>query len=344
MTGGARSRARTATRYILVVHIARCMQFLFTTEGWCRRMGLAASRRMLARIVVVTAVGLAVSCGSDNPGPTIAVGAGDSMESNLLAQIYAGALARTGARTSVTADLGNRADYLAALDAGTVTVVGEHSGELLTFLNADAQARKPEVTTEVADKSAPVRLSVTEELNRSLPEGLAVSDPADGTDMRARVLLTEAVGKDVRSLGALAPSCGEIQAGVASVPGVLQTAAPVRIAGCDFVGTRPYPDVTALRKALLDGEIQAGILTGPPVLTPGATDGLTVLADNDYAVRADNVLAVYRKGLLDDRQIKKLNYVAGELTTDELAEMIRKVREGAAAAEVARTWLDNHAL
>ncbi|WP_433629358.1 glycine betaine ABC transporter substrate-binding protein [Nocardia sp. CA-120079] len=307
-------------------------------------MGLAASRRMLARFVVVTAVGLAVSCGSDDSGPTIAVGAGDSMESNLLAQIYAGALARTGARTSVTADLGNRADYLAALDAGMVTVVGEHSGELLTFLNADAQARKPEVTTEVADKSAPVRLSVTEELNRSLPEGLAVSDPADGTDMRARVLLTEATGKDVRSIGALAPRCGEIQAGVAPVPGVLRAAAPVRIAGCDFAGTRPYPDATALRTALLDGEIQAGILTGPPALAPGATDGLTVLADNDYAVRAENVLAVYRKGLLDDRQIKKLNYVAGELTTDELAAMIRKVGEGAAAAEVARTWLDNHAL
>ncbi|MEV4235971.1 MULTISPECIES: glycine betaine ABC transporter substrate-binding protein [unclassified Nocardia] len=319
------------------------MQFLFTTEGWCRRMGLAASRRMLARVVVVTALGLVVSCGSDDPGPTIAVGAGDSMESNLLAQIYAGALARAGARTSVTADLGGRADYLAALDAGTVTVVGDQSGEFLTFLNADAQARKPEVTTDVADKSASVRLSVTEELNRSLPEGLAVSDPADGTDMRARVLLTEAAGKDVRSLGALAPRCGEIQAGVAPVPGVPQTA-PVRIFGCDFAATRPYPDATALRKALLDGEIQAGILTGPPALVPGATDGLTVLADNDYAVRAENVLAVYRKGLLDDRQIKKLNYVSGELTTDELAQMIGKVREGAATAEVARTWLDNHAL
>lgn len=344
MTSDASSHRRTATRYILVVHIARCMQFLFTTEGWCRRMGLAASRRMLAWIVMVTAAGLAVSCGSDNPGPTIAVGAGDSKESNLLAQIYAGALARTGVRTSVTADLGNRAGYLGALDAGTVTVVGEHSGELLTFLNAGAHARKPEVTTDLADKSAPVGLSVTEELNRSLPEGLAVSDPADGTDMRARVLLTEAAGKDVRSIAALAPRCGEIQAGVAPVPAVLQSAATVRIAGCDFAGTRSYPDAAALRKALLDGEIQAGILTGPPALVPGATDGLMVLTDNDYAVRAENVLAVYRKGLLDDRQIRKLNYVAGELTTDELAQMIRKVREGAAAAEVARSWLDNHAL
>ncbi|WP_433682974.1 glycine betaine ABC transporter substrate-binding protein [Nocardia sp. CA-119907] len=301
---------------------------------------------MLARLMVVTAVALAVSCGNDDPGPTIAVGAGDSMESNLLAQIYAGALARTGARTSVAADLGRRADYLAALDAGTVTVVGEHSGELLTFLNPGAQARKPEVTTDVADKSVPVRLSVTEELNRSLPEGLAVSDPADGTDMRSRVLLTEAVAirDNVRSIGALAPRCGAIEAGVAPVPDVLSAVGPVRIAGCDFAGTRPYPDVAALRKALLDGEIQAGILTGPTGLVPGATDGLTILTDADYAVRAENVLAVYRKGLLDDREIRKLNYVAGELTTDELAQMIRKVRDGANAAEVARAWLDTHAL
>ncbi|MFX0575692.1 glycine betaine ABC transporter substrate-binding protein [Nocardia nepalensis] len=268
------------------------------------------------------------------------------MESNLLAQIYAGALARTGARTAVAADLGRRADYLAALDAGTVTVVGEHSGELLTFLNSGAQARKPEVTTDVADKSGPVRLSVTEELNRSLPEGLAVSDPADGTDMRPRVLLTEAAATldNVRSVGEFAPRCGAVEAAVAPVPGVLQAAGPVRIAGCDFAATRLYPDVAALRKALLDGEIQAGILTGPPAMVPGATDGLTILADGDYAVRAENVLAVYRKGLLDDRQIRKLNYVAGELTTDGLAEMIRKVREGASASDVARAWLDEHAL
>ncbi|MEU0499887.1 glycine betaine ABC transporter substrate-binding protein [Nocardia sp. NPDC005998] len=301
---------------------------------------------MLARLMVVTAVTLAVSCGNDDPGPTIAVGAGDSMESNLLAQIYAGALARTGARTSVAADLGRREDYLAALDAGTVTVVGEHSGELLTFLNAGAQARKPEVTTDVADTSTAARLSVTEELNRSLPQGLAVSDPADGTDMRSRVLLTEAaaIRDNVRSVGALAPRCDAIEAGVAPVPDVLSAPGPVRIAGCDFAGTRPYPDAAALRKALLDGEIQAGILTGPSALVPGATDGLTILTDADYAVRAENVLAVYRTGLLDDRQIKKLNYVAGELTTDELAQMIRKVRDGANAAEVARAWLDTHAL
>jgi osmoprotectant transport system substrate-binding protein len=48
---------------------------------------------------------------------------------------------------------------------------------------------------------------------------------------------------------------------------------------------------------------------------------------------------------LDQRQIKKLNYVAGELTTADLATMVRRVRdEHASAADLARTWLDEHAL
>jgi osmoprotectant transport system substrate-binding protein len=310
-------------------------------------MVLAASRRVVARALVVAAVALVVSCGNDERASTIAVGAGDSVESNLLAQIYSEALARTGAHTSVTANLGQRADYLAALDAGTVAVVGEHSGELLAFLDATSRAHKPDGVTDVANRSAPRELSVTEALNRSLPEGLAVSDPADGTDLRPRVLLPAAVATrdQVRSIGGLAARCGELEAGVTPVPGVLSApATPVQVSGCRFTGTKPFPDATALRKALLDGEIQAGILTGPPALAPAATDGLTILSDDDYAVRAENVLAVFRKGMLDERQTRKLNYVAGELTTDELVDMIRRVRDGAVPADVARAWLDAHAL
>ncbi|MFD0365555.1 glycine betaine ABC transporter substrate-binding protein [Nocardia sp. GCM10030253] len=300
----------------------------------------------MARVVVVAAVTLAVSCGNDTQGPTLVVGAGDSMESNLLAQIYSAALSRTGVPASVAPHLGNRADYLAALDAGTVAVVGEHSGELLAFLDANSRARKPEVAAEVANRPVP-ELSVTEAVNRSLPEGLAVSDPADGTDMRPRMLVAEAAAtRDrVRSIGDLASRCGELEVGVAPVPEVLRSpAALLQVSGCSFAGTKPFPDAATLRKALLDGEVQAGVLGGPPSLAPGATDGLTVLSDDDYAFRAENVLAVYRKGLLDDRQIRKLNYVAGELTTDELVAMIRRIRDGAVPADVARAWLDAHAL
>ncbi|WP_069164258.1 glycine betaine ABC transporter substrate-binding protein [Nocardia altamirensis] len=297
-------------------------------------MVLAASLRRLARILVVATAATAVACGNGEHGTPITVGAGDSIESTLLAEIYAGALARTGARTSVATGLGGRADYLAALDAGRATVVGEHTGALLAFLDAKATDRLPD--------------KVALALSKSLPEGLVVSDPADGTDLRARVLLTAAAAAQdsVKSVADLAPKCGGLVAGVASAPGLLPAPPSiVQPADCVFADVVPFADPAALRKALLDGQVQAGLLTGPPTAAPGATDGLTVLSDTTYAVRAENVLSLFRKGALDDRQIKKLNYVAGELTTDDLGTMLRRIRdEQAKPAEVARAWLDDHML
>ncbi|WP_039800507.1 glycine betaine ABC transporter substrate-binding protein [Nocardia araoensis] len=296
-------------------------------------MVLAASQRVLAGLLVVASVALVVSCGNDEPQRSITVGAGDSIESSVLAEIYAGALARTGLRTAVDPRLGSRADYLAALDADRVQVVGEHTGALLGYLDQHSTERLPK---QVADA-----------VSAGLPEGLVVSDIADGTDLRPRVLVTaQAAAQDkVRSVSDLAPRCAGLTVGVAATPGLLPPTGTARVAKCDFAATVAFPDPAALRKALLEGRVQAGLLGGPPELAPGATDGLAVLSDDEYAVRAENVLPLFRKGLLDQRQIKKLNYVAGELTTDELAVMIRDVRDrGAAPSEVARAWLDKHSL
>ncbi|MFB8282585.1 glycine betaine ABC transporter substrate-binding protein [Nocardia colli] len=299
-------------------------------------MVLPASLRMLARVLVVATATLAVSCGNSDDGARITVGAGDSVESSVLAEIYAGALARVGARTSVAPHLGSRSDYLAALDAGRIDLIGEHNGALLAYYNAAATDRAPDV-----DK-------VPTALSKSLPEGLVVSDAADGTDLRPRVMLSaEAATHDnVRTIGDLTPHCETLTLGVAPIPDLI-TLPPVleQVAGCHFAATVSFPDAAALRKALLDGQVQAGLLTGPPAVVPGSTDGLTMLSDADYAIRTENVLPLFRKGVLDDRQIKKLNYVAGELTTDDLAKLIRDVRDsGANPAEVARKWLDDHSL
>ncbi|MFI7002928.1 ABC transporter substrate-binding protein [Nocardia sp. NPDC050175] len=299
-------------------------------------MVLPASLRMLARVLVVATATLAVSCGNSDQGARITVGAGDSVESTVLAEIYAGALARIGTRTSVEPHSGSRTDYLAALDAGRIDLIGEHNGALLGFLDPAATDRAPDL-----DK-------VPTALSKSLPEGLVVTDAADGTDMRPRVLLSaEAATHDnVRTIGDLTPRCGTLTVGVASVPDLIALPpASEQVADCHFAATVPFPDAAALRKALLDGQVHAGLLTGPPAVVPGSTDGLTILSDDKYAVRTENVVPLFRKGKLDERQIKKLNYVAGELTTDDLAKMIRDVRDDhAKPAEVARVWLDDHSL
>ena len=65
-------------------------------------MGLAGSVRVTARVLVaVTAATLAVACANEDGEATITVGAGDSAQSEVLAEIYAQALARAGTPTTV---------------------------------------------------------------------------------------------------------------------------------------------------------------------------------------------------------------------------------------------------
>ncbi|MFD6103484.1 hypothetical protein ACFWFQ_12520 [Nocardia salmonicida] len=60
--------------------------------------------------------------------------------------------------------------------------------------------------------------------------------------------------------------------------------------------------------------------------------------------RSQSVVALYRSGIFDRRQLKKLNYVAGELTTEELVDLIHQVDSGSRPADAARSWLDAHSL
>ncbi|MFI5777865.1 glycine betaine ABC transporter substrate-binding protein [Nocardia sp. NPDC051570] len=320
-------------------------------------MKSAASVRTWARVVIAAmAATLAVSCSDGDSGRMITVGAGDSAQSELIAEIYAGALAHTGARTIVRKGLRQRGDYLAALDADTVTLVGDDSGDLLTALDSGSPARTP-------DKPAPGTAAapgpgVAQALSAALPQGLAISDIDDGTDLRPSFALREEPGaqRKLASLADLAPRCGELNLGIATgsaLDPLRRSPDPQRdvldplraVYHCDIVGHTVYGSDIELRNALRDGKVQAGVFTAPAALLPGGADGLTLLADPDYAFRAQNIVPLFRQGALSDPQIKKLNYVAGELITADLVDLIRRVRdEHASAAELARAWLDAHSL
>ncbi len=324
-------------------------------------MKSAASVRTWIRVVFAATVAmLVVSCSDGDSRRPIAVGAGNSAQSELIAEIYAGALSRTGADTVVKRGLGQREDYLAALDAGTVTLVGDDSGDLLTALDSGSPARRPDRLapdrTVAAETSKPPVPSVAEALSGALPEGLAISDIDDGTDLRPSVALHEQPEDKVASLKDLAPHCGGLTVGIAtgseldplrrSPDPQRDVVEPLRsVYHCDIAGHIVYPSDTALRNALRDGQVRAGVFTAPATLLPGGADELILLADPEYAFRAQNIVPLYRRGALTEQQIKKLNYVAGELTTADLIDLIRRLRdEHASAAELARGWLDAHSL
>ncbi|MFC6013923.1 hypothetical protein [Nocardia lasii] len=199
-------------------------------------MSSIAARRAAIAILTATCLFTTLSCAADDSRPVVVVGSDSTTESVLLAEIYSQALARTGTPTSV------RTGSLTDLDAGRIAVLPARNGALLDRWNPDSPARKPE--------------EVTAAVNAALPQGLSVSDAADGTDLRPA----------------------------------------------------------------------------------------DALPDPDYTVRAQNILAVYRSGIFDRTQLKKLNYVAGELTTDDLRDLTTQIESGTPAPTVARTWLDARGL
>lgn len=125
--------------------------------------------RMLGVAALMTATGTLVGCSTgqvlsaDTDSGVITVGSGQSPDSRVLAEIYAAVLRGTGA--SVDTRLGlDDGEELAALDDGSVDLVPEYMGGLLLRLQPGAEAIEPD--------------EVFEELNRSLPQGLSVSDYA----------------------------------------------------------------------------------------------------------------------------------------------------------------------
>ncbi|WP_306360740.1 glycine betaine ABC transporter substrate-binding protein [Nocardia sp. CC227C] len=305
------------------------------------RFGRNGFGRLLGAALVVMSAAM-TSCARDDDGPVIVVGAGDSAQARVVAEIYAGALARAGARTAVAPDLGTRAEYLAALDAATITVTSDDTGDLLRALHPDATATAP--------------AKVLEGVYAALPEGLVVSDSAEGTDLRVTVA-ARTIENLPATLTDLAPRCADLRVGITTGPPTdpLRPALdpdrdvrePLRNTyGCNLTQVTEYADDSAARAALLSGDIQAAVLTVPPTFLPGpAPETLTTIADPDYAFRAQQVLPVLRKGALTGDQTRKLNYVAGELTTADLATMVRQVRDdNASPADLARAWLDAHAL
>lgn len=142
---------------------------------WVRRgawRAMTARWRKAAGTAMSTAVVFALTgCTVDNSRldeaqapAAITVGSGESAESQVVAGIYAEILRGTGSPVEEGA-AETRAQYVEDLGTADITVVPDFTGQLLHFFQPDSTLTDPD--------------EVFEELNRSLPEGLSVSDYSD---------------------------------------------------------------------------------------------------------------------------------------------------------------------
>jgi glycine betaine/choline ABC-type transport system substrate-binding protein len=261
-------------------------------------------------------------CGASRHNtPELVVGSRAGVESVLLADIYTGALRSYGfpARTE------QAPDPLTKLDAGAFVVVPGFTGRVLqhfqpgTTVRADAQVYKAMVG--------------------ALPEGIAAGDYTTAADDKPALAVTKSTAKSWggTDLSAVPQHCDGLVIG--SIAGA---STPSAVGSCRLAAAREFADNATLFDAVRDEKVTAAWTT---TTDPGVPAELVVLTDGKPAlVRAENVVPLYRRNELTDRQLLAVNEVAGVLDTAALVEMRRQVIGGADPQAVADGWLSEHPL
>ncbi|OLE22807.1 MAG: hypothetical protein AUG49_17965 [Catenulispora sp. 13_1_20CM_3_70_7] len=305
--------------------------------------GLTAAALLIPGITVYAAVkwldGPRPQCGtkagtSALPGNEVVI-ASDldaGPENQLIAYIYLDALKANGVRVNPNITPSLRVAYYDQLCAGTVTIVPEYNGALLT--------------TSVDPNSNAISTSAVDDaLNRDLPRSLEILAPAAAQDKDSVTVTAATAAKyhletiadlqrvaDKLTLGAPAEFHGREQGtnGLKSVYGVVFG---------KFMPLNYNNNSSAGISALLDGTVEAADVysTVPEI----EADHLVVLKDPKDLFRAENVVPlVYKPAIQANPMIATiLNYVSLRLTQSQLLELnVKAAQPGANIPEIAAQW------
>jgi len=272
--------------------------------------------------LALTAALATAGCGhTGHHAAELVVGSRAGIESTLLADVYTGALRSYGfpARTE------QAPNPLAKMDSGTFVVVPSLTGRVLQAFQPGANVRSD--------------AQVYKAMIGALPEGIAAGDYATAAEDKPALAVAESTSKSWggSDLSALPQHCGGLVVGsIAGAP------APSAVGSCRLPAAREFADDAKLFAAVKAGEVTAAWTT---TADPNVLADLVVLTDGKPAlVQAENVVPLYRRNELTDRQLLAVNEVAGVLDTAALVEMRRQVTAGADPQAVADAWLNEHPL
>jgi osmoprotectant transport system substrate-binding protein len=299
-----------------------------------------ALRRAAAAGLAVTA-GLALAaCGSSssksgNPlstsasKATVVIGSANFPENELLAQIYATALAAKGVKVTDKFNIGAREVYYPEVKSGAITIIPEYNGALLTT-SVD--------TTSTAATTAEVDAA----LQAKLPSPMEILNPSAAED-KDSVTVTQAYATkhhltSIANLGPYAKTIvfggpPEFKTRSDGLPGLAKNY------GLHFKSFDPLDESGPITlAALTDGKVQAAdvFTTTPQIIT----DHLLALSDPKFNFAAQNVVPlVYKKGI-NSTIANTLNAISARLTTAALLQMDKAViLDHADYTAVADGWL-----
>ena len=303
-------------------------------------------KRMTAVLALTTTAMLGLSaCGgggdplsSDSPsgsstaaaGGDVVIGSADFPESELLAEIYAGALKAKGVNATTKPRIGSREIYLKALEDGSITAVPEYTGALGFFYDKIFKETDPEKVYSTVEGLLPAKFARLEKSAAEDNDSIVVTkETADS--------------KSLKTIGDLKASAGEMSLGAPpefqkrpqGIPGLTATY------GVTFKSFRPLTG-QGLVQALKNGQVDAAnIFTTDPSI---AENGFVSLEDTDKLFGSQNIVPLVAK----DKQQQlapALNAVSKALTTEVISGLLKQtVTDKKDAKDVAAEFLKSNNL
>lgn len=263
---------------------------------------------------------------------TIIVGSADFPESQLLANIYAKALAAKGIKVETKLSIGSREVYIPALLDGSIDLLPEYAGATLSYLDKNATAHAP------ADVAAA--------LKAALPKGVSMLTPSEAQDSDG-VAVTRATAEKykLKTIADLAPVASEL---VLGGPPEWKTRKEGIIGLKDIYGLE-FKSFKSLDvggpltlSALVNDQVQAANLfsTDPAI----AANDLIILEDVKNLFPAQNIVPVIATPKVSDVVTTTLNAVSAALTTKDLIVMNGRLANHDSFDVVAEEWLTAHKL
>jgi osmoprotectant transport system substrate-binding protein len=302
-------------------------------------MSTAKNKGWLAAGVVMVGAALTLSgCASGDPldagaddtasGDTIVVGSQAYYSNEIIAEIYSQALEDAGFEVERKFNIGQRDAYLPELEAGTVSLFPEYTGNLLQYYVPKTEATSSD--------------DVYAELQTSLPEGLEVLDQSPATDQDSYNVTSEfAEANNITTIESLA-----------------DVTVPLTLGGNAELAERPYGP-TGLKdrygvdvafaatgdttvEDLIAGTVNiANVYSADPRIQ---TENLVTLEDPDGLFLASNVVPLVSADVADEIA-DVINAVSAKLTPEGLVDLnVQSTVDQESSDAIATKWLTDNDL
>ncbi|MDN5762428.1 MAG: ABC transporter substrate-binding protein [Microlunatus sp.] len=266
-------------------------------------------------------------------GGKVVVGSADFTESQILAQLYAKAMAAKGVEVETRLSIGSREVYIKALQDNSISVIPEYTGNLLLYFDSDAPA-----TTE-------------DEIMKALPDAigpdLTILEPSKAQDQDVYVVTKETSEKngitslaDLKKISSTSVLGGpsELEDRAYGPPGL------EKIYGAKFKQFKPYDSPAVKVKDLNDNKIQVATFFTTEAAIPD--NDYVMLDDPESMILPQNIVPLARADMASNTTaVDAINAVQQTLTTEELTALNKRVEaDNDDPRQVAGDWLKSKGL